>query len=88
MPFDTHQVFKHLKRDNVFTEEQADRLADALSEMDVASATTNDLQATEKRLRSDMEAMEERIKREITNRLYGTAAVVTTVLSPLNYLIG
>ena len=43
MPINPHQVFKDLKKDNVFTEEQADRLADALANMDVASATKEDL---------------------------------------------
>ena len=61
MPIDTHQVFKHLKRDNVFTEEQADRLAEALSEMDVASATKEDLEATEKRLTDRIDEVENRL---------------------------
>lgn len=72
MPLDTHQVFKHLKRDNVFTEEQADRLAEALSEMDVASATKEDLDATEKRLADRIDEVENRLDSqidEVANRL-------------------
>jgi len=37
---------------------------------------------------SDLTASEERIKRTLTNRIYGGAAVVTTILSLLNYLLG
>ncbi|PQJ26751.1 hypothetical protein BSZ35_19070 [Salinibacter sp. 10B] len=65
MPIDTHQVFKHLKRDEVFSEEQADRLADALSEMDVASATKEDLNEVEERLNNRIDELDERLTQRI-----------------------
>lgn len=65
MPIDTHQVFKHLKQGDVFTEEQADRLADALSDMDVASATKEDLDAAENRLNQRIDEVEERLNQRI-----------------------
>lgn len=65
MPINPHQVFKDLKRDNVFTEAQADRLADALSEMDVASATAEDLDNTEERLNNRIDEVEDRLTQRI-----------------------
>ncbi len=65
MPIDTHKVFKHLKRDDVFTEEQAERVAEALSEMDVASATTEDLEGVEKRLNNRIDEVEHRLNQRI-----------------------
>jgi sugar/nucleoside kinase (ribokinase family) len=72
MPINPHQVFKDLKKDNVFTEEQADRLADALADMDVASATKEDLDELEGRIDTlldraaeEREAIEERLNQRI-----------------------
>jgi hypothetical protein len=99
MPIDTHQVFKHLKRDEVFSEEQADRLADALSEMDVASATKEDLNEVEDRLTQRIELSEERlgqkvegIRSELTRTVVASVAAGSAFLAvviPLSiYLFG
>jgi hypothetical protein len=63
MPIHIHRIFKHLKRDDVFTEEQADRIAEALSEMDIAGATKEDLDATEKRLDGRIDDLDNRLMR-------------------------
>jgi hypothetical protein len=56
--------------------------------LDVASATKEDLSDVEDRLRTEMEAMEDRLRRHLTTRIYGAAAFVTAVLGILNYALG
>jgi hypothetical protein len=87
MPIDTLDASKRLK-DLGFDEDQSEGLAQLLSELDVASATAEDLDDLEDQLRTDMEAMEDRLRRHLTTRIYGAAAFVTTVLGILNYVLG
>ena len=54
----------------------------------MASATAEDLDDLENQLRTDMEAMEDRLRRHLTTRIYGAAAFVTAVLGILNYVMG
>ena len=90
MPIDTLDASKRLK-DLGFDEDQSEGLAQLLSELDVASATTEDLDDLERRLKSDvqteLEAAEERIKRTLTNHIYAAAGAVAAVVTLLNYLI-
>jgi anti-sigma-K factor RskA len=91
MPIHTHEVFKHLKKDDVFTEEQADRLADALAGMDVASATKEDLNEVEERLSQRIELSEERLGQRISDLRsdlyrvilvsFGAVAALVTILN-------
>jgi len=87
MPIDTLDASKRLKNLG-FDEDQSEGLAQLLSELDVASATAEDLDDLEDQLRTDMEAMEDRLRRHLTTRIYGAAAFVTAVLGVLNYVIG
>lgn len=83
MPIDTLDASKRLKELG-FDEDQSEGLA----ELDVASATAEDLDDLENQLRTDMEAMEDRLRRHLTTRIYGAAAFVTAVLGILNYVMG
>ena len=87
MPIDTLDASKRLK-DLGFDEDQSEGLAQLLSELDVASATAEDLDDLEDQLRTDMEAMEDRLRRHLTTRIYGAAVFVTAVLGILNYVMG
>jgi len=87
MPIDTLDASKRLKNLG-FDEDQSEGLAQLLSELDVASATAEDLDDLEDQLRTDMEAMEDRLRRHLTTRIYGAAAFVTAVLGILNYVMG
>ena len=40
------------------------------------------------RLREEIGAMEERLRRQLTTRIYGAAAFITVVLGILNYVMG
>ena len=87
MPIDTLDASKRLKELG-FDEDQSEGLAQLLSELDVASATAEDLDDLENQLRTDMEAMEDRLRQHLTTRIYGAAAFVTAVLGILNYVMG
>lgn len=52
MPIDTLKAAKRLQEEDTFTSEQAERIAEILSDMDVASATKEDLTEMEGRLNS------------------------------------
>jgi predicted nucleic acid-binding Zn-ribbon protein len=99
MPIDTLEAARRLQEGETFSPEQAERIAEVLSEMDVASATAEDVDEAraslkedigdaEDRLRTEMEAMEERLRRHLTTRIYGAAAFITAVLGILNYVMG
>ena len=49
MPIDTLKAARRLQEDGTFSPEQAERIAETLSEMDVASATKEDLNDLEER---------------------------------------
>ena len=50
MPIDTLKAAKRLQEENTFSPEQAERPAEVLSDLDVASATKGDLEDVEGRL--------------------------------------
>ena len=49
MPIDTLKAARRLQEDGTFSPEQAERIAETLSEMDVASSTKEDLNDLEER---------------------------------------
>lgn len=63
MPLDTHRAFKRLQEDNVFSPEQAERIAETLADLDVASATQEDLLNLEARLDDRFDRIDERFDR-------------------------
>lgn len=61
MPLDTHRAFKRLQEDDVFTAEQAERITETLADLDVASATKEDLNDLEGRLTERIDQVEEKL---------------------------
>jgi phage regulator Rha-like protein len=61
MPIDTLKAAKRLQEDDTFSPEQAERIAEILSDLDVASATTEDLNELEERLDTRFQELEERL---------------------------
>jgi len=68
MPIDTLKASKRLQEDDTFSPEQAERIAEILSDLDVASATKEDLDAAEARLGERIDQMGERID-QMDNRI-------------------
>lgn len=68
MPIDTLKAARRLQEGDAFSPEQAERIAETLSEMDVASATKGDLDELEDRLTSRIDHLGDRID-EINSRL-------------------
>lgn len=65
MPIDTLKAARRLQEQGMFDEEQAERIAEVLSELDVASATAEDLHEMEERLTVRLDrAAEERASLE------------------------
>jgi len=65
MPIDTLKAAKRLQEEDTFSPEQAERLAEVLSELDVASATTADLEDVEGRLSQRIDDVEEHLSQRI-----------------------
>jgi predicted nuclease with TOPRIM domain len=61
MPIDTLKASKRLQEEGTFSPEQAERIAEILSDLDVASATKEDLDDTEERLGVRIDQLEARI---------------------------
>ncbi|WP_022836104.1 hypothetical protein [Salisaeta longa] len=61
MPIDTLKAAKRLQEGGTFSPDQAERIAEILSYTDGASATVEDLHATEERLRDNIEETEARL---------------------------
>lgn len=64
VPFTAHDTLKAAKRlqeDDTFSPEQAERIAEILSDLDVASATKEDLDEVEERLGTRIDEVEERL---------------------------
>lgn len=59
MPIDTLKAARRLQEGGAFDEEQAERIAEVLSEMDVAGATKEDLNEMEERLTIRLDRAEE-----------------------------
>jgi biopolymer transport protein ExbB/TolQ len=103
MPLDTLQAAKRLQEDDTFSPEQAERIAEILSDMDVASATAEDLQEMETRLSQRLDrAGDERstLKEQLTDRFEARIAqlerrllvagvpTIAAIVAILNYLMG
>jgi chromosome segregation ATPase len=61
MPIDTLKAAKRLQEEDTFSPEQAERIAEILSDLDVASATKEDLDEVEERLGTRIDEVEERL---------------------------
>jgi exonuclease VII large subunit len=68
MPIDTLKAAKRLQQEDTFSPEQAERIAEVLSELDVASATKEDLDEAESRLGERIDEVEARLD-EVEARL-------------------
>jgi len=68
MPIDTLKAAHRLQEDELFSPEQAERIAEILSDLDVASATKEDLDALGDRLTSRFDHLGDRID-EVEERL-------------------
>jgi len=110
MPINTLEASKRLKELG-FDEDQSEGLAQMLSELDVASATKEDLDGLEERLTSridrvgdsvgsletdveekmptkaELEAMEERLQRELTTRLLWAVGVLGALLTVFEFVV-
>jgi predicted nuclease with TOPRIM domain len=60
-PIDTLKASKRLQEEGTFSPEQAERIAEILSDLDVASATKEDLDDAEERLGARIDHLEARI---------------------------
>jgi len=94
MPIDTLKASKQLK-DLGFNEGQAEGLAELLSDLDVASATKEDLNEVEERLNQRIELSEERlgqkvedIRSSIVSAVAAVGAVLAVVIPLSIYLFG
>jgi len=65
MPIDTLKAAKRLQQEDTFSPEQAERIAEVLSELDVASATKEDLDEAESRLGERIDEVEARLGERI-----------------------
>ena len=96
---DTRTAFRRLHEEGGFSEQQADAIVDLFRDADEEVATRSDIEDLDKRLiqrielfedrlRTEMDAIEERLRRHLTTRIYGAAAFITVVLGILNYVTG
>ncbi len=99
MPIDTLKAAKRLQEEGTFSAEQAERIAEILSDMDVASATKEDLDALEERLarriddqesrvESRLDALQANLENYVTSRVGWAAGLLALYLTLLNYLLG
>lgn len=96
---DTRDAFRRLREEGGFSQEQADAIVDLFRDADEEVATRSDIEDPDRRLiqrielfedrlRTEMDAMEERLRWHLTTRIYGAAAFITVVLGILNYVMG
>jgi hypothetical protein len=96
---DTRDAFRRLREEGGFSQEQADAIVDLFRDADEEVATRSDIEDLDRRLiqrielfedrlRTEMDAMEERLRWHLTTRIYGAAAFITVVLGILNYVMG
>lgn len=64
MPIDTLKAARRLQEEGTFSTEQAERIAEILSDLDVASATKEDLDDLEKRLTRRINRLEKKMATE------------------------
>ncbi|PSQ52914.1 MAG: hypothetical protein BRD28_04115 [Bacteroidetes bacterium QH_10_64_37] len=90
MPIDTLKAARRLQEDGTFSPEQAKRIAETLSEMDVASATKEDLNDLEEKVatQSELKAVKSDLGKQIEEKhsatirtVVGTTAAVGAVLA-------
>ena len=82
MPIDTLKAARHLQVDGTFSPEQAKRIAETLSEMDVASATKEDLNDLEEKVatQSELKAVKSDLGKQIEEK---HSATIRTVLGAI-----
>jgi hypothetical protein len=96
---DTRDAFRRLREEGGFSQKQADAIVDLFRDADEEVATRSDIEDLDKRLiqrielfedrlRTEMDAMEERLRWHLTTRIYGGAAFISVVLGILNYVMG
>ena len=96
---DTRDAFRRLREEGGFSQEQADAIVDLFRDADEEVATRSDIEDPDRRLiqrielfedrlRTEMDAMEERLRWHLTTRIYSAAAFITVVLGILNYVMG
>jgi len=89
MPIDTLKAARRLQEEDTFDEEQAERIAEVLSELDVASATAEDLHEMEERLTARMDRLSDRIDSvgsridEVESRIDGVESRIDEVRGQL-----
>ena len=99
MPIDTLKAAWRLQEDGTFSPEQAERIAETLSDFGVASATKEDLNDLEERLTEHIERSEEKIrdlvdhrhqemKTFVMTRLGWAAGLLAVWITLLNYVMG
>ncbi|PSQ72286.1 MAG: hypothetical protein BRD53_01455 [Bacteroidetes bacterium SW_7_64_58] len=82
MPIDTLKAARRLQEDGTFSPEQAKRIAETLSEMDVASATKEDLNDLEEKVatQSELKAVKSDLGKQIEEK---HSATIRTVLGAI-----
>ena len=81
MPIDTLKAARRLQEEDTFDEDQAERIAEVLSELDVASATKEDLNELEERFTDRIDRLDERVatKAELESLRSETQAGIESV---------
>lgn len=77
MPIDTLKSKRRLVEEFGVDDKQAEGIVELIARSEDRSVTTSDLITSE-----------EQIKRTLTNRIYGAAAAIPTILLLPNYLLG
>ena len=82
MPIDTLKAARRLQEDGTFSPEQAERIAETLSEMDVASATKEDLNDLEEKVatQSELKAVKSDLGKQTEEK---HSATIRTVLGAI-----
>ena len=65
MPIDTLKAARRLQEEDTFDEDQAERIAEVLSELDVASATKEDLSELEERLTDRIDRLDGKVATKV-----------------------
>jgi len=88
MPIDTLKAARRLQEEDTFDEDQAERIAEVMSDFGAASATKEDLNELEERLTQRIELSEERlgqkvegVRSELTRTIVASVAAVGAVLT-------
>jgi archaellum component FlaC len=97
-PIDTRGAFRQLREEGGFSEEQADAIVDIFTDVDEQVATRGDIDQLRTELqsiRSEMEAMENRlgqdiqkVRSSIVTAVAAVGAVLAVVIPLVIYLVG